>query len=182
MPGTNVNSLSPLSETTSALPILPGEHRSESVRKKFHRVREMRQDMRITLSYCAKKLGISTQDARIQEDPYTDLTLSQLLAWREILDVPLSELIEYQGEVEDPIKNRALLLRVMKTVKQIQKTTREDRIKNMSITLVDQLTELMPELIDVSPWPDIGQSHENRDYGQAVYRRFDPAVAQKLEQ
>lgn len=181
MSGTNVNPLSSVSESTQILPIVPGDYWNEP-KKKYHRIRELRQDMRMSLAYCAKKLGITTLEAREQEDPHKDLNISQLLAWRDILDVPLSEIIEYQGEVEDPIKNRALLLRAMKTVKQIQKTAREERVQNMSITLIDQLTELMPELINVSPWPDIGQAHENRDYGQAAYRRFDPAVAQKLEQ
>ena len=74
-----------------------------------------------------------------------------------------------------------MLLKVMKTAKQIQKTTHEPRVKNMTTTLIDQLVELMPELVDVASWPDIGQSHENKDYGQAVYRRFDPGISRTFD-
>ncbi|MDD3588561.1 MAG: hypothetical protein PHQ75_15370 [Thermoguttaceae bacterium] len=147
----------------------------------LNRIGEIRRNQCLSLSYCAKRLGLSTQEARAQEDPAADLTITQVLAWQEVLDVPLSEMIEQENVLEDPIRNRAMLLKVMKTAKQIQKTTREARVKNMTTTLVDQLVEIMPELVDVSSWPDIGQSHENRDYGQAAYRRFEPGISRAFD-
>lgn len=150
---------------------------SGRIPRTLHRIGEIRRSQCLSLSYCARKLGLTTQEARVQEDPASDLTLSQILAWQEILDVPLSEMIVQDNVLEDPIRNRALLLKVMKTAKQIKKNASDSRIKHMSVTLVDQLVELMPELSEVSSWPDIGQSHENKDYGQAVYRRFDTDVS-----
>ncbi|MDO5552209.1 MAG: helix-turn-helix domain-containing protein [Planctomycetia bacterium] len=140
--------------------------------RRYHRIAEVRKSQGMSLTWCAKRLGISTQVARLQEQPTTDLTIAQLNAWREVLDVPLAEILEHWGIENDPIRNRALLLKTMKTARQIQKTAQEIRIKRMANTLVDQLITLMPELEFVAPWPDIGQSHEDRGFGQALYRSF----------
>lgn len=150
-------------------------------RRAFHRIAEIRRMQRISSALCAKKLGITVAEVRIQESPQSDLTLSQLLGWQDVLDVPLSEIIVDAGSISDPIRNRALLLKAMKTVRQIQRTAEDLRIKFMATNLADQMIELMPELATVSPWPEFGQSHEPRDWGQAVYRRFEPETAKMIE-
>jgi len=107
--------------------------------------------------------------------------LSLLYRWREILDVPVSELlIDPEDTLDDPIKSRASLVRVMKTVRSILETAREKSIQRMAQTLFDQLVEIMPELKDVAAWPTVGQSREWKDYGQAIYRRFDQSVDQSM--
>jgi len=120
-------------------------------------------------------------DVRDQEKPTSDILLSQLYRWREILDVPVAELlIDPEDTLDDPIKSRASLVRVMKTVRSILENTHEKSIQRMAQTLFDQLVEIMPELKDVSAWPTVGQSREFKDYGQAIYRRFDPGVEQAM--
>jgi len=179
----------PLSVTTQGgfIPFTPATTVSEknSCSKKLHRIATLRQNQSLSLAQCARRLGISLEEAEYQEQPTTDLPLSQLMAWKEILDVPFSELIgsddEEEDELENPIRNRALLLKVMKTAKQILQVARETRVRRIGSTLVEQLVELMPELADVSAWPDVGQSHENRLPGMAAFRRFAPDVARHLE-
>ena len=64
---------------------------SDQEPRTLNRVREIRRNQCLSLSYCAKRMEISTQEARMQEEPGADLTISQVLAWQEVLDVPLSE-------------------------------------------------------------------------------------------
>jgi len=129
----------------------------------------------------ARRLNRDAVDVREQEKPTSDMLLSQLYRWREILDIPISELlIAPDDALDDPIKSRAALVRVMKTVRSILETTHEKQTMRMAQTLFDQLVEIMPELQEVSAWPSVGQSREIKDYGQAVYRRFDPGVEQAM--
>jgi hypothetical protein len=124
---------------------------------------------------------MDTSSVREQEKPTSDMMLSQLYRWREILDTPISELlIDPEDMLDDPIKSRASLVRVMKTVRSILEAAHEKPIQRMAQTLFDQLVEIMPELKDVPAWPTVGQSREFKDYGQAIYRRFDPGVEQAM--
>lgn len=171
-------------ELASFTPYTPKETVAEksSCSKKLHRIATVRRSQGISLLNCARRLGITLQEARYQEQPTTDLTLSQLNAWKDALDVPLSELLgESSDFLEDPIRNRAMMVKVMKTAKQILQTAHESRIRFMGQTLVDQLVELMPELTHISAWPDVGQSHENREPGVAATRRFDAEVARRFD-
>ena len=150
--------------------------------KSLHQIATIRRNQSLSLLNCAHKLGLTLQEARIQEQPTSDLTISQLLAWQEVLDVPLSEILGQTGDfLENPIRNRALMIKVMKSAKQILQVTRESRIRYMAETLVNQLVELMPELKDIGAWPDVGQSHENREPGMAVFRRFDVDTARRFD-
>lgn len=150
--------------------------------KKLHQIATVRREQNISIVSCAKKLGISVQEARYQELPTTDLTITQLLAWKEVLEVPLSELVGQTGDdLENPIRNRAKLVKIMKSAKQVLQVAHESRVRYIGETLVDQLVELMPELAEISAWPDVGQSHENRSPGVAVTRRFDPDIARRFD-
>ena len=154
----------------------------DKVKETFHRVGEVRKNQGVSIQTCARKLGISVQEAREQEKPTTDLTISQLTAWKEILEVPFSELlIPSEDEPSDPIRNRAKLLKVMKSVTSILQNARDERIRVMAGNASEQLVDLMPELETVSAWPDVGQSHEARPLGVAVTRRFDPEIEQRLQ-
>lgn len=185
MSGTNLQRIPvPAGEMTSFVaftPIVDGVKRGNCF-KQLHQIATVRRNQSLSLLSCAKRLGISIQEARRQEEPTTDLTLSQLMAWKEALDVPLSELIgPVENELEDPIRNRALMVKVMKSAKQIFQIAHESRIRYMATNLINQLVELMPELKSVSAWPDVGQSHESRGPGQAVFRRFDPEISRRME-
>jgi len=147
----------------------------------LHRLAEVRKSQGVSIANLARRLNMDALEVRNQEKPTSDLFLSLLYRWREILDVPVSELlIDPEDTLDDPIKSRASLVRVMKTVRSILETAREKAIQRMAQTLFDQLVEIMPELKDVAAWPTVGQSREVKDYGQAVYRRFDQSVEQAM--
>ena len=151
--------------------------------QQYHRIAEVRQSQNLSIACAAKRLGVETVEAKRQEKPETDLTLSQLYKWQEILDVPLEELLpEHDDMLESPIQIRAKLVRIMKTVRSImeQSGSEENVVRHLSQTLFDQLVEIMPELKEVTAWPSIGQAREFKDYGQAVYRRFAPGVERNL--
>ena len=147
----------------------------------LHRLAEVRKNQGVSIANLARRLNMEAMDVRMQEKSNSDMLLSQLYRWREILDVPISELlIDPEDTLDDPIKSRASLVRVMKTVQSIIETAREKPIQRMAQTLFDQLIEIMPELKDVSAWPSVGQSREFKDYGQAIYRRFTSDVEQAM--
>jgi transcriptional regulator with XRE-family HTH domain len=147
----------------------------------LHRLAEVRKNQGVSIANLARRLNMEAMDVRVQEKPTSDMLLSQLYRWREILDVPVAELlIDPEDSLDNPIKARASLLRVMKTVRSILETAHEKPIQRMAQTLFDQLVEIMPELSEVSAWPTVGQSREVKDYGQAIYRRFDPGVEQAM--
>ncbi len=134
-----------------------------------------------TLAGCARRLGLAPAEAAAQTRPDADLTLSQLYAWRDVLDVPTSELLPLENVVPDPIRNRALLLRTMKTARQLQDLSRGTRLERVAASLVDQLIELMPELAEVPAWPSVGQSRAPRETGVAT-RRVDAAFSRFIEE
>lgn len=147
----------------------------------YHRIAKVRENQGMSIQSCARKLGISVSEAREQEKPTSDLTISQLTAWKRVLEVPFSEIvIQTEDEPADPIRNRAMLLKVMKSVKSVRQHSREERIRILADNAISQLVALMPELEQVSAWPDVGQSHESRAPGVVATRRFDPEVEQRL--
>ena len=160
---------------------LPQAGNKTLARPPLHRLAEVRKSQGVSIANLARRLNMDAIDVREQEKPTSDMMLSQLYRWREILDTPISELlIDPEDALDDPIKSRASLVRVMKTVRSILETTHEKQTKRMAQTLFDQLVEIMPELQEVPAWPSVGQSREFKDYGQAVYRRFDPGVEQAM--
>ncbi|MCL2118530.1 MAG: helix-turn-helix domain-containing protein [Planctomycetaceae bacterium] len=183
-PYTSAVSIPPLAVPTPAF--APGEIPLQNIceaesRFPLHRLAEVRKNQGVSIANLARRLNMEAINVRMQEKPTSDMLLSQLYRWREILDVPISELlIDPEDTLDDPIKSRASLVRVMKTVRSILETAREKPVQRMAQTLFDQLVEIMPELKDVSSWPTVGQSREFKDYGQAIYRRFDPGVEQAM--
>lgn len=149
----------PTSRSPSPKPSRPRHFIAETLRKQG-----------ASLSFCARRLGLSAAEARAQADPNADLTLSQLSAWSEVLDVPLSELVPIDDVLPDPVRNRALLLRIFKTARRLQELSRGGKLEFAVESLFDQLVELAPEFRDVPPWPTVGQSHAARPEGAAVER------------
>lgn len=154
---------------------------SENSARPLHFIAATLRKQNATLAGCARRLGISLSEAAAQIRPDADLTLSQLDAWRAVLDVPTSELLPLENVVPDPIRNRALLLRTMKTARQLQDLSRGTRLEAAVASLVDQLIELMPELSEVPAWPSVGQSRAPRDVGSAT-RRVDADFSRFIEE
>jgi transcriptional regulator with XRE-family HTH domain len=123
----------------------------------------------------ARRLGLSTKEVLEQEEN-GDLSLSTLYAWRDVLDVPIAELLVEDGmALSAPVMKRAQLLRTMKTVKSILERARQVSIRRLAQFLVKQLVEMMPELAEVGPWPLVGSPRSTKELGQAFLRRFTQA-------
>ena len=139
--------------------------------KSFHRVAEVRQQQGVSLRSVSRRLDLSVQEIRHQEDPATDLRLSDLLKWQEVLEVPLADLlVDSEGPLSDPVFRRAAMLRVMKTAKAIQESAHDRSVVRLATMLIDQIVHMMPELAEVSAWHSVGQRRTQDEMGRIVER------------
>lgn len=143
--------------------------------KVYHAVAQAREREGMSIQKCAKLLQISVEEAREQENPATPLTAAQLSEWKRILKVPYSELLGTEDDdLDDPIRHRAGMLKVMKSAKSLEETVCRPEERMMVGNLIDQIVELMPELETVSAWPKVGQSHEACRFGRAATDEYTP--------
>lgn len=139
--------------------------------KSLHRISEVREQQGTSLRSVARKLNLPIHEVRAQEEASSDLRISDLLKWQEILEVPLADLLtDNNGPLSEPVCNRASMLRIMKTTKAILESTGEDPIKRLGNMLVEQLVQLMPELAEVSAWHTVGQRRTQDEVGRIVER------------
>lgn len=139
--------------------------------RSLHRLSEVRRREGLSRRKLARDLGVSVREVKRQEQPSSDMLLSDLYRWGEVLKVPATELLNEPGvDLSPPVQLRARLLRVMKTVRSIQANARQVSIRRLAAMLVRQLVEVMPELEDTAPWPVIGSRRSRRDLGQAFLR------------
>ncbi len=140
-------------------------------KRPMHRIGEVRLEQGVSVRSAARRLGLSMQDVRAQEDPTNDLRLSQLHLWQEVLEVPLADLLlDTAGPLSTPVDQRARMLRVMKTVKALSESTHEPPVQRLASMLITQLVEVMPELKEVSAWHSVGQRRTQDEMGRIVER------------
>jgi len=140
-------------------------------RRPLHRLKAVRRQEQISRATLARRLKTSVREVELQEEDSADMLLTTLYKWQEALDVPLCELlVETEEPLSTPVLRRAQLLRIMKTVATILERSRQVSIQRMAQTLADQLTELMPELKDATPWPAVGRRRSRRELGLAARR------------
>ena len=126
--------------------------------KNMHRIEKVREEQGISLRSVARAMDMPLSEVRDQEQGKTDLTLSQLYRWQEILDVPIEDLLlEPDSILSRPIKERSQLIRLMKTVQTVLESTTQEKVKRLAETMFIQLTEMMPELEEVTSWHSVGQ-------------------------
>lgn len=139
----------------------------------MHRLREVRRQQGISRRTVARRLNASLSQVKSQETETSDLLLSTLYQWQGVLQVPVVELlIEASDGLSAPIERRAQLVRLMKTGLTIRERAEQPHIQRMAQMLVDQLTELMPELREITPWPAVGKRRSLHELGQAAQRRL----------
>ena len=149
-------------------PIMP---HANGPAKPLHRIGEVRQEQGVSVRSAARRLGLSMQDVRSQEQPTTDLRLSQLVEWQQVLDVPLADLLhDDSGPLSTPVSQRAHMLRVMKTAKALAETATDPPVQRLTSMLIAQLIEVMPELQEVSAWHSVGQRRTQEEMGRIVER------------
>jgi len=133
----------------------------------LHRLAEVRQQQGVTLRNVARRMRVDLKTVRNQEDAQSDLTLSALYAWQQVLDVPVADLlVDDEGPLSPAVKQRAQLVRVMKTAVAMLEQCDSPKTKRMAQTLIDQLLDIMPELKEVGPWHTVGQRRTVNEIGR----------------
>jgi hypothetical protein len=149
-------------------PVVPS---TTGTRRQLHRICDVRQEQGVSIRSAARRLGISMQEVREQENPCHDLPLSQLSRWQEVLEVPLADLlVDSSGPLSEPVNQRARMLRVMKTVKAISESASDLPVQRLAAMLITQLVEVMPELKEVSAWHTVGQRRTQDEMGRIIER------------
>ena len=153
----------------------------------FHRVALVRERQGVSLRSASRQMGVEIRELRRQEKETTDLNLSELYRWQQVLGVPVAELLEENRlPLSRPVKERANLVRIMKTVKTLQENANKDvgaeenaAICRLTESLIGQLLELMPELAEVTSWHSVGQRRSLEEYGQAAQRMISEEMFQR---
>ena len=132
----------------------------------LHRIAEVMEQEGVTPRGLARRLGTTRAKVTKAMDPTTDMSLSELYRLQAALQVPATELLSASCDGLNPaILLRTRLLRMMRTVRSIQEMSTEDRVQTLATQLVEKLTEMMPELKDVSAWPSKGQPRQSHELG-----------------
>lgn len=157
---------------------------------RFHRVASVREQQGLSLRSAARQMGMEIREVRRQEQETTDLNLSELYRWQQILGVPIGELLDDNGSpLSRPVMERAHLVRIMKTVKTLkEKAEIDDEVGPMSApiarlaeTLINQLVEIMPELSEVTSWHTVGQRRSLIEFGKAAERMISEEMFQRTD-
>lgn len=139
--------------------------------KRMHRIREVRRLQGVSLRSASRQIGLDVRRLRAQESESTDLHISDLLKWQKALDVPVSELLEEPDtQLSRPVLERARMIRLMKTAQAILERSNSTSIRRMAQMLIEQLTEIMPELKHVGAWHSVGQRRSLNELGRIVER------------
>ena len=139
----------------------------------LNRLQQVRQQQEMSMRSVARQTGVSVRILRKQEKANADLRISDLRKWQEALDVPMGELLEEPDtQLSAPVMERARFVRLMKTASAIAERAEAKGIQRMAQMMVDQLTDLMPELEGVTPWHAFGQRRGLDELGRVVDRRL----------
>lgn len=143
----------------------------------LHRLGDVRRLQGVSRRTIARRLNVDVSIVKQQEDATTDLKLSTVYLWQQLLDVPLAELlVDDEQPLSPPVMKRARMVRLMKTVLSILERSNQSAIRRMAQNLVAQLVELMPELKGVTAWHAVGQRRRLNEYGRAAERRMSSDV------
>src|SRR5262245_57060802 len=133
----------------------------------LHRIQEVRRLQGMSLRTAARQLNTDIRSIRAQEQSSTDLKLSDLYRWQRALEVPVGELlVEDEDPLSRPVRERAAMVKVMKTARTLVETAPEGGVRTMAENLVEQLLGLMPELAEVSAWHTVGQRRGTDELGR----------------
>jgi len=151
----------------------PDRGSGHGTRRPLHRIATVRREQGMSLRIVAKQLGRDVAQVKWQEQETSDLRLSDLRDWQQVLDVPLVDLLDDPGSsLSRPVLERARLVRIMKTVQAIRQRSKSVVTRRLAAMLVEQLVEIMPELADVSPWHAVGKRRSLNDLGRIVERQL----------
>jgi transcriptional regulator with XRE-family HTH domain len=145
------------------------EQKPVVIPRKLHRLAEVRQQQGVSHRNVARRLGLDLRSVRIQEQESTDLPLSVLYAWQQVLEVPIADLLlDNDGPLSPLVMQRARMVKLMKTAAAILEKAESNPVRRLVQMLIDQLIEIMPELKEVGPWHSVGQRRTLDDFGRVV--------------
>ncbi len=149
----------PLAESDQRGPLLNRkESDQDSQARVFHRIAEVRAQQGLSLRTISRRTGVDVKELRRQEQAGCNLSLNQLLDWQKALEVPLVDLLEDESDLlSRPVKERAQMVRIMKTVVSLGEVCQSNvRLSRLTTMLREQLLQLMPELAEIGGWPQCG--------------------------
>lgn len=140
---------------------------SKSKKKPLQRIKTVREQQGVSVRSVARRMGKDMATIRAQEKESSDLRLSELYEWQKALEVPLVDLLDEPGTpLSRPVMERAQMVRLMKTATAILERTESTPVERMAQMLVEQLTDMMPELEHVTPWHTVGQRRSLDECGK----------------
>lgn len=141
--------------------------------RQLHRIATVRRREGISQRSAARRLNVTVRVLDNQEQETADLRLSELYRWQEVLDVPITELLLDNSKVlSTPVRERAGMVRVMKTAASILENAKTTQQQRLARNLVDQLLEMMPELEGTHPWHSVGRRRATDEYGRIAHHPY----------
>jgi len=137
----------------------------------LHRLEEVRRQQGVSRRTLARRLNTDVSEIKLEADQQSDIPLSRLYQWQQILEVPIADLlVENEEPLSAPVLRRAQLVRLMKTASAILQRSQQLSVRRMAQMLVEQLIEVMPELAEISAWHAIGKRRTPGETGKAAAR------------
>lgn len=137
-----------------------------------NRIAQVREQQGISQRTMARRMRIDLKSYQILERTETDLRHSQLIALQAALEVPMVDLLEDTQTLSRPVAERAKMIKVMKTAAALRETPSNARVERMVETLCEQLVDVMPELAEVSSWPQYGSRRGSSAIGKALAQQI----------
>ena len=139
----------------------------------LNRIREVREQQGVSIRSMSRRMGLDIRTCRKLEDPERDLTLSELQMIQQALDVPLQDLLVDRQSLSRPVEERAKMIRIMKTAVALRELKVNTRANRMAEMLCEQLVDIMPELAEVSGWPQFGARRGKSALGRVLAQQID---------
>ena len=118
-----------------------------------HRLKQVRHAAGMSLRTVSRRTGVSMRKLKQQEDS-NDLSLADLVLWKEALGVPFMELFRDSPDRTEAItRMRAGLIQLMRSAKSLKRDAQTDRQSVLAENMIRDLIGLMPELHDIGSWP-----------------------------
>jgi transcriptional regulator with XRE-family HTH domain len=145
--------------------------------QKWHQVATVRRRESISLRNVSRRLGIPIRQLQLLENEFQDLPVSMIYRWARALRVPVYEIL-LDDQMDDlfsitpALRDRARMVRIMKTVEAIRMEAEDSGISFLVENLRSQLLEVMPELDSVTSWPRFGTRRNSDEYGRIALDVF----------
>ena len=109
-------------------------------KRALHRLEEVRRQQGVSRRTLARRLNTDVKEIKLESHQQTDLPLSRLYEWQQILEVPIADLlVETEEPLSAPVLRRAKMVRLMKTAAAILQRSQQLSVRRMAQVLVDQL-------------------------------------------